>query len=298
MRPTLADLLLVLVALMWGTNFSVIKVALAEFPPLTFNALRLVLSIGTMVLIARVMGHSLAFGRADWGWIARLGLLGHTFYQALFIWGADGTTAGNSALLLATPPVFIALIGRVLGYERIAALGWLGIGLSLGGIVAILLGGDQRTELEFGGATMRGDLLMFLATLNWSAFTVALRPAVRRHGPVKVTVLSTTFGTLPFLALSAPAIAGTDFGAISRNAWLITALSSLIGISLPYFLWNYGVSKLGSARTSLYSYLTPPVALVVAWIWLGERMSLQQAAGGLLVLVGVVLARRNVTTAD
>ncbi len=69
--------------------------------------------------------------------------------------------------------------------------------------------------------------------------------------------------------------------------------SGLFGIALAYFFWNYGVSHLGSARTALYSNLMPPIALLVAWLWLGETLTLLQWGGAVLALFGVFLARRH-----
>jgi drug/metabolite transporter (DMT)-like permease len=87
-------------------------------------------------------------------------------------------------------------------------------------------------------------------------------------------------------------MANFDWGDVSTNAWMGLIFSAGFGIALSYFFWNYGVSKLGSARTSLYSNLTPAVALLVAWLWLGETLTTQQWWGALLALAGVVLARR------
>jgi len=87
-------------------------------------------------------------------------------------------------------------------------------------------------------------------------------------------------------------IANFGWDGVSTGAWLALIFSGSFGIALAYFFWNYGVSKLGSARTSLYSNLTPPVALLVAWLWLGETLTAQQWWGALLALAGVVLARR------
>ena len=80
---------------------------------------------------------------------------------------------------------------------------------------------------------------------------------------------------------------------MAARGWWALGASALIGIALPYFIWNHGVSVLGSARTALYSNLTPVVALLVAWLALGERLAPGQAAGGVLVIAGVLLARRS-----
>jgi len=292
------DLLLLLMAAMWGTNFSIIKVALIDLAPLPFASLRFVLIVPVMAGLAWLTGHSLRVERRYWLQIAGLGLLGNTVYQLLFIFGADRTSADNAALILATVPVFVAVMGYLAGFEQIGRGGWIGVGLSLVGILCIVTGNASGASLEFGGASLFGDLLVFLATLAWSAYTVWMRPVVQRCSPIAVTVLSTAVGSLPLLLMTLPFLRVDELAQVSTRGWLALAASGMFGICLPYFIWNYGISRLGSARTSLYSYLVPFIALVVAWAWLGESLTAQQFLGGGLALAGVLLARNYVRSID
>jgi len=289
---TWADGLLLLTALFWGTNFAVVKFALAEMPPLVFNSLRFLFASGLMVILAHLTGRSLKFQRRHLLYLIGLGLLGNTAYQLLFIFGIANTTADNSALILATVPVWVALFGTLFGMERVSGQGWAGVGISLAGIILIVLGGDRSAHLQFGGASLRGDILILLGTLCWSLYTLAIRPMLRHYSSTSLTTFSTLIGTIPLVLIAIPAMANFAWGEVSSTAWLALILSGSFGISLAYFFWNHGVSKLGSARTSLYSNLTPPIALLVAWLWLGETLTGLQWWGALLALAGVVLARR------
>ena len=292
------DLLLLLMAAMWGTNFSIIKVALTDLSPLLFASARFVLIVPVMVGLAWLTGHSLRVERRYWLQIAGLGLLGNTVYQLLFIFGADRTSADNAALILATVPLFVAVLGSLAGFERIGGAGWIGVGLSLVGIFYIVTGSRGGANLEFGGASVLGDLLVLLATLAWSAYTVWMRPVVLRCSPIAVTVLSTAVGSVPLLLISLPVLRIDDLVQVTNRGWLAMAASAMFGICLPYFIWNHGIRQLGSARTSLYSYLVPFIALIVAWAWLGETLTARQFLGGGLVLAGVVLARSFVRSID
>ena len=288
------DLLLLLMAAMWGTNFSIIKVALSDLTPLLFASARFLLIVPVMVGLAWLTGHSLRVERRYWLRIAGLGLLGNTVYQLLFIFGADRTSADNAALILATVPLFVAVLGSLAGFERVGGAGWIGVGLSLVGIFYIVTGSEGGASLEFGGASVFGDLLVLLATLAWSAYTVWMRPVVLRCSPVAVTVLSTAVGSVPLLLKALPVARVDELAQVTTRSWLALAASGMFGICLPYFIWNYGIRQLGSARTSLYSYLVPFIALVVAWAWLGETLTVQQFLGGGLALAGVALARNFV----
>ncbi len=287
-----ADGLLLLTVLFWGINFSVVKFALAEISPLVFNGLRFLTASSVMIIVAWMAGHSFKFQRRHLPYLIGLGLVGNTTYQLLFVFGIYNTTADNASLILATVPVWVALFGTLTGLERITGRGWLGVALSLGGIALIILGSNRLVELHFGGATLRGDLLILMATLCWSVYTLTIRPMMRHYSPLAVTGFSTLMGTIPLVLIAIPFMVKFKWGDVSAAAWLALVFSGVFGIALAYIFWNFGVSRLGSARTSLYSNLTPPIALLTAWLWLGETLSPQQWGGVFLALMGVMLARR------
>lgn len=287
-----ADGLLLLTVFFWGVNFSVVKYALSELPPLAFNGLRFVFASVVLLAIALSTGQRFHFKRRHLAYLIGLGLVGNTLYQLLFVFGINHTTADNASLMLATVPAWVALIGTIAGVERVEPRGWLGVGLSLAGIVLIIAGSNRQVEFHFGGATLWGDALMLGSTWCWSAYTLLSRPLMRHYPSLTVTSFSTVVGAIPLLLIATPSLAAVDWAAVPVAAWLAVIASGTFGIALAYVFWNYGVARLGSARTSLYSNLTPPIALITAWLWLGETLTLQQLLGGVLALAGVVLARR------
>ncbi len=290
---TKTDLLLVLTVFTWGFNFSVVKFALAEVPPLAFNAIRFFAAAVTLLVIARLVGLRWQFERRHLPFLVGLGLIGNAIYQVLFIYGAAATRADNAALILGTVPVWVALVGAITGMERVGPGGWAGILVSFSGIVLIVVGGDREAHFEFGGATLAGDGLVLLATFCWSAYTLLVRLAVRHYRPMSVTVFITLVGALPLILIGIPELVTLDFASVSIGAWAAVAFSGIFSIAISYFVWNHGIARLGSARTSLYSNLVPIVGLLTAWWWLGETLTPLQGWGALAALAGVALARRH-----
>ena len=290
---TATDALLLLTVCVWGVNFSIVKFALAEIPPLAFNTVRFLAASLVASAIARAAGYRWRIGRRHLPMLVGLGLIGNSIYQMLFVYGAAATTADNAALILGTVPVWVALAGSVVGMERVRPGGWLGVGLSFAGIVLIILGSDRSAVLEFGGATLRGDFLVLLATFCWSAYTLLSRLAMRHYRPMTVTSFCTVIGAVPLIVAGLPELAALDHAQISLAAWGGAVFSGAVSIGLAYFAWNHGISRMGSARTSLYSNLVPAFALLTAWLWLGETLTRQQGWGALLAIAGVALARRH-----
>jgi drug/metabolite transporter (DMT)-like permease len=304
------DALLLLMTLIWGTNYSIVKRAFVEIDPQAFNALRMVLaSLVFLVIIVAIrrrrsglseepdadaagdrvasIWHSPApITSRDWLAFVALGVVGHAGYQYLFIGGLALTTVANSSLLLAATPVVIAIISAVLGAERIAPLHWAGAVLSLTGIYIVVGEG-----MALGGASLRGDAMMLGAVFCWASYTLGARHLMARHSPVGVTGVSMVIGTMIYVPLVWRQVAATPWRSLSTGTWIAIVYSSLFALCVAYTIWYVAVRQIGSARTSVYSNLIPIVAMLTAVLFLGEHLTFPRVAGATAVLVGVALTR-------
>jgi drug/metabolite transporter (DMT)-like permease len=287
----LTDLMLLGLVLVWGVNFSVVKRTLDEMSPLSFNALRFALATTLILILLRASGETLKVPRQDWGRLLLLGLIGNTTYQLLFINGLARTTASHSSLLLSTTPIFVALLSTALGIERVRGLAWLGIFLCFGGISLIVQGSGEG--LGLASQTLGGDLLTLAATTCWATYTVFSKPMLERYSPLKLTTLTMMMGTVVLFLLSLPELARQDWGLVSWQGWLGLIYSFSLAIALGYVVWYTGVSRIGAARTAVYSNLIPVVGVATAWLALGERLVPLQIAGAAVVLVGIYVTRFN-----
>jgi drug/metabolite transporter (DMT)-like permease len=285
---TVTDLLLLLMALIWGVNFVVVKFATGAFAPLAFNALRIVLAMTVLLGIVWAGGHALPRGR-DRLALLGLGTLGNGLYQILFIEGIARTRAGDAALLIAAAPALMAIIGWLRGTERTRPRGIAGILLSLAGIALVVFGNIDGDAA--GPSTLLGDALILGGCLCWSLYTVLLKPYTERIDGVPLSAITITGGALPLLLVSAPSLARTDWAGIAPAAWAAVVYSGLFALALAYLFWYRGVRILGPTRTGMYSNLQPVIALIVAWIALGETPHLTQLAGAVCIMSGLVLTR-------
>jgi drug/metabolite transporter (DMT)-like permease len=282
------DLLLLLMVGIWGTNFSVIKLALRDFPQVPFNALRLLLAsaVFLIALAARRTSDDPAITRSDWIRLVVLGIVGHLLYQLCFLAGVARTSVANSSLIFGCTPVAVAILSTLAGHDRLTWPRWAGAGLSLAGIYAVV---GHRAELS--ATTLVGDLLVFGGMLCWSLYSVTAQPALRRHSPMVVTGWSMAIGTAFYLTIAVVPMTRTDWPSISAFSWMLMAASSLFALALAYMIWYTAVQRVGSARTSVYSNLTPVVAMIVAAIWLGETITRAQVLGALLIMCGIAVNR-------
>jgi len=284
-----ADVGLLLMAAIWGINFPVINAALTEIPPLAFNALRLPLARLTVYLILRVRGGISWPERADLPRVIALGILGNVVYQGFFIFGMDATLAGNASILLATIPIWTLALSTFRRHEDPGGLVWAGILATLVGMVMVVLGG--RLSLGFHAGTLRGDLLIVGAAMTWSIYAVGSRRLVTKYGPLPVTAWTLWVGTAGLVLWGIPSLVEAPLAQASPFAWMGVVFAGVLAIGLAYVLWNRGVRRIGSSRTAAYQNLVPLVALLVAWMWLGEVPTPLQVGGAFVVLAGVSVAR-------
>jgi drug/metabolite transporter (DMT)-like permease len=293
------DLLMLSCVTIWGINFTVVKLALRDFSPLAFNGLRFGFATVIMMFIlwrrARSTGDTdlLYVPRHEWSRVILLGLGGHTLYQLLFINGLARTTPANSALLMATSPIWVAVIGYLLRIERINRVMWAGIVLSFVGIIVLITGGGG--EISLGSENMVGDLLLLGCAIAWALYTTASKPLLGRFSPLKLTAWSMVAGTIPLVIISMPALVQQDWSAISAGAWAGLAFSTLLAVVVGYLIWYTSVQRVGNARTAIYSNLTPVIAIVFAWLTIGSTLAPLQLLGAAVVLSGLVLTRHGRT---
>ena len=294
-RFGLTDVSLVLMALIWGVNFSVVKWGAAALAPLSYNAVRVALAASSLVLVAQFW--SWRAGPVASGWpsprdalaLLGLGTLGNGLYQIFFIEGLSRTRASDAALVIASTPAFIALLGRMRGTERIAPRAVAGIALSVLGIGLVVLGSAHAGGAK--QASLVGDLLILAGCVCWAVFTILLQPYTHRVSGLHLSALTMAGGLIPLVLVALPSLASTVWAHVPAAAWGAIAYSGFGALVLAYLFWYRGVRVLGPTRTAMYSNLQPLFAVIVAWLTLGETPTPWQGAGAAAIITGLLLTR-------
>jgi drug/metabolite transporter (DMT)-like permease len=284
-RTPLTPLLLLMV-LIWGANFSVVKIALRDFPELAFNACRLVIAASIFLIAIGRSGRRPPLTVRDWSHLAALGIVGHMLYQLCFLAGVKRTSVGNAALIIGVSPILVSLMSAAAGHERVPWMRWAGAALSFAGLYLIV--GHQ---VDWSASGHLGDGLMLASAVCWAAYSVGSVPLLRRHSPLVVTGLSITIGAIVYIATVSPALMLVEWRAIGAASWLWMAASAVFALAVAYLIWYTAVQRIGSTRTSMYSYLTPIAAMLIAAVWLGEAVTGRQAAGAAAIFAGLFVTR-------
>ena len=283
------DLLMILATVFWGLNLTVVKIGLRHLSPHAFNSIRLFAAALLLFLFLVVRKEPLRLSRADLIRVAILGVLGNFCYQMLFISGFSFTSASNASLILATSPIFIALISSAFKMERITWVGWLGIAISFAGLYLVI--SQQSGGFRLSGSGLKGDLMILVGNTFWAAYTVFSKPLLDRMSPLKFSTMTLAAGAVVYLLFGIPHLARTEWRAVPASSWLALAYSGLFAIVLGYVFWYTSVKVMGSSKTAVYNNLTPVLAVLFAALFLAERIKPGQVVGAAVILAGVYLTR-------
>jgi len=283
----LTDVLLFMMAVIWGINFVVVKYATHVFNPVAFTGLRVGTAAIFLLAVAFARG-DLVLPRRDVIGLLLIGMIGNGLYQLFFVHGVARTRAGNAALIVAAAPAFIALFARVRGLERVRRLTLVGIALSVLGVGLVIAGSARPSN---GEVTLLGSMLVFFGVMCWSVYTILLQPYTKRIDVARLSAITMVGGAVPLLIASTPALIATDWSIVGPGGWLALFYSSVISMGVAYYFWYRGLRVLGPTRTAVYANLQPIIALAVAWAFLGEVPTIFQGVGAATIVAGVFLTR-------
>jgi drug/metabolite transporter (DMT)-like permease len=279
---------LILAAVFWGLNYATTKYAAEFLPPLLIVALRFTTGGILMYCLLRIVEPDDRLKPGDLLPVVGLGCLGVAIGQTAFTFGVSMTSAANTGLIFATAPIWGLLLGLMLGLERPAWRGVAGVGLSIFGVFVVFFEG-----LGTKGTSLAGDLFVLLAAMAFGSYTVLSMPVLARHSPLTVATYSLLFGGLILLLLSSHYLTGLEWESVGAGAWAAVAFSAVFATAFSFSAWQTGVSRIGANRVLVYQYLITATGVASGIVFFGESLGVEKIVGGVIILLGVYLARRS-----
>ena len=293
-RPrSLAIVEVSLAVIFWGGSFVATKIALQALPPSALVWLRF--GIGLVLLGATVLQRrQLAWpGWREAAYFAWLGFLGIAFHQWLQATGLVTAQATTTAWIVATTPIFMALLGWLVLKERLSVLAVVGIALAAGGVLLVASRGNPAT-LMAGKALGPGDWLVVISAANWAVFSAFSRRSLRRYPAALAIFYVMLFGwlfTTPgFLLDGGPQL----FAALTTEGWWAAAFLGIACSGLAYIFWYDALQVLPVTQAGAFVYFEPFVTVIMAAILLSEEINAVTLVGGGAIIMGVWLVSRPV----
>lgn len=289
-RPAAVVAALLAVYLVWGSTYLAIRVAVETLPPFLLAGARFL--VAGAVLYPFAVGRRPAeavddpIGPAQWGAATLVGGLLLLGGNGLVVWGEQTVPSGLAALLIATVPLWVALLGRVFLRERIAALSVAGVLLGFAGVAVLVAPGAGGAEADTAGMAV-----LCLAALSWGLGTVwsPRLPLPRR--PLVATALEMLGGgaLLTAVAVVSGEYGRLDLGAVSARSWLAMAYLVVIGSWVAFSAYVWLLANVRSDLTSTYAYVNPLIAVLLGWALLDEEVSPRTLLGGGVIVAAVAL---------
>jgi len=271
------------VVVLWASAFPAIRVAAPELGVGGLSFIRLAVAAATLLAMAPVVGIRLP-ARRDLPLIVACGLLGMAAYQVLLNWGELFVPAGTASIIVAAAPlVSVAIAALALG-ERPTAFTIVGSAIAIAGVALVCL---ARSGLAISPAV----LILIGAMLVQGAYHPLTKSLLRRYSGLEVA----TYGMISGTIMLAPTLP-FDWEALttaSAPAWWSAIYLGVAPSALGFALWGYAVARLPVAGSTTLLYLVPPVAVVIAFVWLGELPYLAELVGGVIVITGVIVVSQG-----
>lgn len=254
--------------------------------PFTFAFYRFVIS--SIVLLAIVLSGKRRppIERRDYWRIILLAILIIPFNQTFYMFGQSLTAAGHGAFLFATSPVWIFLLAIIHLKEKLLWQRMVGIVVAFAGVVAIMSSGS----MEFGIEYLWGDLIILVAVLAWSYYTIIGKPLVEKYGALRITAYALATGSALYFPFGLYRALVFDYSRATPGAWGAVAFMALGMSVLLYVLWYWVLKYMDASRLAIWHNLFPVISVIVAYFALGEPLTTAFVLGGIVVLVGVIIA--------
>jgi drug/metabolite transporter (DMT)-like permease len=279
--------LIVTLAILWGSGFTLIEIGLRSVPPNTLVFARMALAVPPLLLLLKRRGETLPGDFKSWEMLTIVGLLNVVVPFILFYWGMTQISTGLASILNATTPLWGVVAAHFLTRdEKATPARVIGVLFGVAGI-AVMIGVDALKGMSSG---ILAQIACLIATLCYALGSIY----GRRFGQSGMTPLSIATGQVIASAIILLPIALFTDAPLSLPMpgmvfWLSTIAMAVFSTSLAYFLFFKLVESAGASNSLLVTFLIPIVAIVLGAVFLGERFSVNQGAGVVLIAVGLVL---------
>jgi drug/metabolite transporter (DMT)-like permease len=271
---------LVITTVFWASAFAGIRAGLDAYGPGQVALFRFLVASAVLAAYAALARMRLP-ERRDLPAVFLAGLLAFAVYHVALNYGEVTVSAGSASILIATAPVFTALLAVAFLGERLRALGWFGMGVSFLGSAMISLGEGEGLRLDPSAA------LILLAALSTSIYFVLQKPYLGKYGALAFTTYAIWAGTLLTLVYLPGLLSEVQTAPLGTT--LAMVYLGVFPTAIAYATYAYAFSRIPAARAASFLYVIPVMAYVIAWLWLGEIPTSLSVVGGVVTLAGVLL---------
>ncbi|MBS2212606.1 DMT family transporter [Carboxylicivirga mesophila] len=278
---------LILSMICWAFSFVWIKQAFISFNPLTIIVMRLVISAGLLAIILKLLGQLVSMRKADLKWFLLLAFFEPFLYFMGESFGLELVSSTVGAVIVSTIPLFAPITDKLFFKSRISWANILGIIVSFAGVLLLIFKGDFSLA-----APLNGILLVFLAVFAALGYSVVLKKVPGNYNAVSIITYQNAIGLLYFLPLfliyDLPVL---NTKPLTMESIYAVVMLAVVASSLAFIFFTHGMRIIGITKANVFVNMIPVFTAILAWIILGEVITLQMMIGILLVIGGVFVSQ-------
>jgi drug/metabolite transporter (DMT)-like permease len=276
-------LLLILTMTIWGSTFVVTKEVIAELPPFALAFGRV--AVGALVLTPFALLRYRRGSGLPWRTFVLISFVGVVFYYVAFNLSLQYTSAVQGALVQSSIPAATALVAVLWLREAASAVRWLGIALSIAGVLIVFSGGDSNGTSN----ALLGNALMFATVLAWGVYT-SMAKRVASIDAMVTTAAIMAIGAAMLAPIAAYELRDTGWPSLSLNAWAGLLYLGAGASGFAYVMYNDALKHMDASQAGAYTNLIPIVGVITGILVLSEPLTLRALIGGAIVMLGVWVA--------
>lgn len=273
----------------WSLSFIWFKIANETYLPLTIVFIRLVIAVIILTLYLFITNGFIKIKKADRKYFFILALFEPFFYFLGESYGLTYVSATVGSVIISTIPVIAAIGAWIFLKERLKTINYIGIVISFTGVLIFIFNRDGSMSFNIKGLS-----LLLLAVVSAVGFNLTLSRLVGTYSPVFIVTVQNIIGVILFL----PVFAFTDFKNFINTPFVFKSFIPVIELSIfascgAFILFGYAVRKIGVSRANVFTNFIPVFTAIFSFFMLGDKLTLQNIAGMLIVIAGLLMSQVN-----
>jgi|SRR4051812_27545456 len=281
-----AHLAILLANIIYGANYSIAKEVMPLYiQPFAFVLLRIGGALLMFLLITTFIVKE-KIDKKDFPRLALLGVCGVAINQLMFLKGLSLTTPINASIIMISNPIAVLLFAAIVLKERMSFNKIAGIALGIAGALLLLL---FNKKFSFGSETIVGDVMVLINSLSWACYVVLAKPLMKKYNTFTVVKWVFIFGFVYVFPFGYSELQLVDWKSIPPIAWACISFVVLATTFLAYILNTYALKSLSPSIVSIYIYLQPFIATLIAVIFGKDELDARKIISALMIITGVYL---------
>lgn len=287
---TPAHLALIAANIIYGMNYSIAKAVIpVHIRPFALLSLRSGIAALLFWITSLFMPKD-SISRKDIFYICAVSVFGVVINQAFFLLGLALTSPINSSVILSTNPIFAFLFAALILKEKVTLMKGTGLAIGFAGVMMLIL---ENGSPDPASSTFVGDMFSLVNTVSWALYTVLIKRMLEKYHPVTVMKWAFLPGVIVNIPIGYNQLSTTDWSAIPVNAWLQIGFVVVFATYLGYLLISYGLRRVSPTIVSIYTYLQPVFAALLATMMGQDTISVVMIFSATLIFAGVYVVSRQ-----